>query len=340
MLDAQHKQLVWYPDAQRGYCIGRIVDLGQSSVSVLPVARASHCDARLEPADNATSGEQQLEFAYKSVFPCDHLDLKTLLAGRCDPTTAPDCDDNCALIQLNEAALLENIRLRFFRDKIYTYVAHILIAVNPYNEVRGLHTPQTIERYQGKSLGTLPPHVFAIADKAYRDMKAFKQSQSIVINGESGAGEFLIQVFASLFSAICANSSVANATQRSAAQRASIMSCKSVVFVVHDNFYDSQCALRWPLASINFAVRARARAQSGSKAPQHSDACAIFIKLGERVTLSHGCQRARVSISTRVDSGVFVRWLAEARESGDSIISPSAVAAVAAATTFGCQAFA
>lgn len=27
------------------------------------------------------------------------------------------------------------------------------------------------------------------ADKAYRDMKAFKQSQSIIINGESGAGK-------------------------------------------------------------------------------------------------------------------------------------------------------
>ena len=41
----------------------------------------------------------------------------------------------------------------------------------------------------GKSLGTMPPHVFAIADKAFRDMKVLKSSQSIIVSGESGAGK-------------------------------------------------------------------------------------------------------------------------------------------------------
>ena len=40
-----------------------------------------------------------------------------------------------------------------------------------------------------RSLGTMPPHVFAIADKAFRDMKVLKQSQSIIVSGESGAGK-------------------------------------------------------------------------------------------------------------------------------------------------------
>ncbi len=41
----------------------------------------------------------------------------------------------------------------------------------------------------GKSLGTMPPHVFAIGDKAYRDMRANKLSQAIIVSGESGAGK-------------------------------------------------------------------------------------------------------------------------------------------------------
>lgn len=45
---------------------------------------------------------------------------------------------------------------------LQTYVANILIAVNPYFEIPSLYSPEAIKRYQGKSLGVLPPHVFAI----------------------------------------------------------------------------------------------------------------------------------------------------------------------------------
>jgi len=38
----------------------------------------------------------------------------------------------------------------------------MLIAVNPYFDIKDLYSSETIKRYQGKSLGTLPPHVFAI----------------------------------------------------------------------------------------------------------------------------------------------------------------------------------
>nr|VZI34395.1 unnamed protein product [Spirometra erinaceieuropaei] len=98
-------------------------------------------------------------------------------------------DDNCALINLNEATLLENVKQRYMRDKIYTYVANILIAVNPYREIPQLYSKETVQMYRGKSLGVLPPHAFAIADKAYRDMRMQKASQAIVVSGESGAGK-------------------------------------------------------------------------------------------------------------------------------------------------------
>ncbi|XP_058611319.1 myosin VIa isoform X4 [Onychostoma macrolepis] len=98
-------------------------------------------------------------------------------------------EDNCSLMYLNEATLLNNVRVRYSKDKIYTFVANILIAVNPYFEIPKLYSPETIKQYQGRSLGTLPPHVYAIADKTYRDMKVLKMSQSIIVSGESGAGK-------------------------------------------------------------------------------------------------------------------------------------------------------
>ncbi|VEL10762.1 unnamed protein product [Protopolystoma xenopodis] len=90
---------------------------------------------------------------------------------------------------LNESTLLNNMRQRYLKDKIYTYVANILIAVNPYCDIRDLFSHKTIAKYKGKSLGTLPPHVYAIADKAFRDIRTCKESQAIIVSGESGAGK-------------------------------------------------------------------------------------------------------------------------------------------------------
>lgn len=49
-----------------------------------------------------------------------------------------------------------------FADNLQTYVANILIALNPYCEIKDLYSPETIKAYKGKSLGETPPHVFAI----------------------------------------------------------------------------------------------------------------------------------------------------------------------------------
>ena len=202
MLDPTGK-LVWFPDERCGFSIGRIVDLGHTDATVQPLASPAASGAHFEWLADRQLATNNRSFAYKLLYPCDQLLDETKLRKCCDersvaaaaaatPTSAAllaDADDSCALVQMHEAALLDNVRVRFSRDKIYTYVAHILIAVNPYVEVKGLHGPQVIARYQGKSLGTMPPHVYAIADKAFRDMKAFKQSQSIIISGESGAGK-------------------------------------------------------------------------------------------------------------------------------------------------------
>lgn len=49
---------------------------------------------------------------------------------------------------------------------LQTYVANILIAVNPYCDIPKLYGPDAIKSYKGKSLGTLPPHVYAIGESS------------------------------------------------------------------------------------------------------------------------------------------------------------------------------
>ncbi|OWF36327.1 Unconventional myosin-VI [Mizuhopecten yessoensis] len=151
---------VWVPHAADGFKLGRITDIGSDNISI-------------EPFDAPGT---TIHSVYDRVFPAEEYDNK-------------DVDDNCGLMFLNEATLLHNLRIRYMKNMIYTYTANILIALNPYYEVPDLYTNATIQKYQGKSLGTMPPHVYAIADKALRDMKVSKLSQSIIVSGESGAGK-------------------------------------------------------------------------------------------------------------------------------------------------------
>lgn len=63
-----------------------------------------------------------------------------------------------------------------------------MIAVNPYKAL-GCYGEKEMQSYRGKSIGVLPPHLYAMADRAYRAMKVDGTCQSIVISGESGSGK-------------------------------------------------------------------------------------------------------------------------------------------------------
>lgn len=62
------------------------------------------------------------------------------------------------------------------------------MAVNPY-QVLPIYTSEQIQLYKDRKIGELPPHIFAIGDNAYSNMKRFHQDQCIIISGESGAGK-------------------------------------------------------------------------------------------------------------------------------------------------------
>lgn len=65
---------------------------------------------------------------------------------------------------------------------LQTYVANILIAVNPYYDIPNLYSPDTIKLYQGKSLGTLPPHVYAIGEGIGLCRHCFKGPEQSILD--------------------------------------------------------------------------------------------------------------------------------------------------------------
>lgn len=84
--------------------------------------------------------------------------------------------------------VLNTIRTRYMQRNIYTYSGIVLIATNPFARVQ-LYEPDIIQQYSGRRRGELEPHLFAIAEDAYRCMIREKRNQTIVVSGESGAGK-------------------------------------------------------------------------------------------------------------------------------------------------------
>ena len=71
--------------------------------------------------------------------------------------------------------MLENLRKRYEKDQIYTYAAHVLLAVNPYKAMDSLYTEDLKAYYRGKGgarATALTPHPYASAETAFQQLGA------------------------------------------------------------------------------------------------------------------------------------------------------------------------
>ncbi|XP_050418381.2 unconventional myosin-Id isoform X2 [Patella vulgata] len=96
--------------------------------------------------------------------------------------------DFVLLRQLTLDGFMENLKLRFQKGKIYTYIGEVVVSVNPYRPV-DIYNASYVEQYRGREIYERPPHIFALADSAYKNMKRNSKDTCIVISGESGAGK-------------------------------------------------------------------------------------------------------------------------------------------------------
>uniref|UniRef100_A0A672ZPJ9 Myosin IXb n=1 Tax=Sphaeramia orbicularis TaxID=375764 RepID=A0A672ZPJ9_9TELE len=109
--------------------------------------------------------------------------------GNQEETSGEDYDDLCDLPSVTEDSILEALSQRFYKFKIYTYASNILIAVNPNKCLPVYYNPKYVKKYENQPLGKESPHIFAIADVAFRTMLNRQANQCIVISGESASGK-------------------------------------------------------------------------------------------------------------------------------------------------------
>ena len=90
--------------------------------------------------------------------------------------------DFVLLDELSMDAFMENLKLRFQKGKIYTYIGEVVVSVNPYKPLV-IYDKQYVQDYKGREMYEREPHIFALADSAHRSMKRTRLDCCIVISG-------------------------------------------------------------------------------------------------------------------------------------------------------------
>ncbi|XP_030068130.1 myosin-11 isoform X1 [Microcaecilia unicolor] len=156
--DWSAKKLVWVPSEKQGFEAASIKEEKGDEVLV-------------ELAENGK----------KVTFSKDDIQ-------KMNPPKFSKVEDMAELTCLNEASVLHNLRERYFSGLIYTYSGLFCVVVNPY-KMLPIYSEKIIDMYKGKKRHEMPPHIYAIADTAYRSMLQDREDQSILCTGESGAGK-------------------------------------------------------------------------------------------------------------------------------------------------------
>ncbi|KAF2207092.1 hypothetical protein CERZMDRAFT_51806 [Cercospora zeae-maydis SCOH1-5] len=105
-----------------------------------------------------------------------------------NPAKFDKADDMAELTHLNEPSVVHNLQQRYQADLIYTYSGLFLVTVNPYTPLP-IYGRDYINMYKGRSREDTKPHIFAMADEAFRNLVDEGTNQSILVTGESGAGK-------------------------------------------------------------------------------------------------------------------------------------------------------
>ncbi|XP_034153426.1 unconventional myosin-Va isoform X12 [Esox lucius] len=157
---------VWIPDAEE---VWKSAELTKNY---------KHGDKLLHlTLEDGTNIEYNLDEKTKNL---PHLRNPDILVGENDLT---------ALSYLHEPAVLHNLKVRFTDSKlIYTYCGIVLVAINPYENLP-IYGSDIINAYSGQNMGDMDPHIFAVAEEAYKQMARDERNQSIIVSGESGAGK-------------------------------------------------------------------------------------------------------------------------------------------------------
>ena len=84
--------------------------------------------------------------------------------------------------EVNEDGFMKNILDRFNQKQIYTYIGEQVVAMNPYTKLN-IYGKDTMQGYRNKYLYEVQPHVYALGDDTFRNLRQRRKDQCVIVTG-------------------------------------------------------------------------------------------------------------------------------------------------------------
>merc|ERR1712013_833814 len=162
----------------------------KASVWIMDAKTHGYKEGLLESGDITQLGMEGADLSVKMTVAVGHekFTLKAGEVGKVNPPKFEKCEDMVNLTFLNDASVFWNLKTRYQAKLIHTYSGLFVVVVNPYKRYP-LYTHRVCKIYLGKRRNECPPHLWAIAEGAYRNMLQNNKDNAMLITGESGAGK-------------------------------------------------------------------------------------------------------------------------------------------------------
>ncbi|XP_072325693.1 unconventional myosin-XVIIIa isoform X5 [Scyliorhinus torazame] len=135
-------------------------------------------------ASNLPEGKVKIILDHdRTILDADEDDVE-----KANPPTYDRVEDLASLLYLNESSVLHTLRQRYGGNLIHTYAGSNMIVVNPLSSP-SMYSEKVMHMFKGCRREDTSPHVYAIAQVAYRNLLTTRQDQSIVLLGRSGSGK-------------------------------------------------------------------------------------------------------------------------------------------------------
>ncbi|XP_056675541.1 unconventional myosin-XVIIIa isoform X10 [Monodelphis domestica] len=111
--------------------------------------------------------------------------------GDVEKANAPSCErleDLASLVYLNESSVLHTLRQRYGASLLHTFAGPSLLILSPRG-APAMYSEKVIHMFKGCRREEMAPHIYTVAQTAYRNMLMNRQDQSIVLLGSSGSGK-------------------------------------------------------------------------------------------------------------------------------------------------------